>query len=94
MSGDALAAVLGMLRSPTGRPAAVTFLRAVSALLGGPPAPPDWFRGDMIAADEANEGQEAGAQLAGSIGRYGGVDSCIRELLFYHCLGLGICLCT
>ncbi|CAM9298889.1 unnamed protein product, partial [Scytosiphon promiscuus] len=41
VSSGALAAVLGMMRSPTARPASVSFLRAVSALLDGVPAPHD-----------------------------------------------------
>ncbi|CAM9119554.1 unnamed protein product [Hapterophycus canaliculatus] len=43
VSCGALAAVLGMMRSPTARLASVSFLRAVSALLQGLPEPQDSF---------------------------------------------------
>ncbi|CAM9240947.1 unnamed protein product, partial [Ectocarpus sp. 8 AP-2014] len=56
VTGDALPAVLGMLRSPTGRPAAVSFLRTVSALLGGDPAPQNIFSEGVV----YYEGKEGG----------------------------------
>lgn len=74
MSGGALAAVLGMIRSPMGRPALVSFLRVVSALLAGIPAPPDFFfSGDHLAVDEGGSGGVArggGGDPAGASGRY------------------------
>ena len=44
VTGGALESVLGMLRSPTGRPRAVSFLRMVAALLDIP-EPPVEFSG-------------------------------------------------
>lgn len=65
MSGGALSAVLGMLRSPTGRPAAVAFLRVVSALLEGVPAPADFFSGHLAIHDGGLGGEVRGGEGGG-----------------------------
>ncbi|CBJ33243.1 hypothetical protein Esi_0448_0002 [Ectocarpus siliculosus] len=70
VTGGALPAVLGMLRSPTGRPAAVSFLRTVSALLGGDPAPQNIFSEGVVyyegkGGGYSREGWADGGGLAG-----------------------------
>eukprot|EP00903_Cladosiphon_okamuranus_P005904 g5838.t1 len=68
VSSGALSTVLGMLRSPTGRPAAVAFLRVVSALLERIPAPPDLFSGDLANFDGGLGGEMRGGGRAGAGG--------------------------